>query len=407
MSKQSMHIKLNLHARKSRLAGFFLWRRYALQICLGLLLLLGGCDSQTKLAPGELAYTQAQQAQAQGLSMKADELFQHSAMLGYLPAVAARLARQQPTESSVELRLWLSSLPDAQQTNLTPYYQQLGSKLSPHQAMQNMAPSSAHCSLTIQPIVSTILELQQWQRLHDAWRHDEFLQSLPVCFLAVQRLDAAILKCSDTPTKRLRCDLPALQQLVKLGHFNQLLILSGRGAANFDNGVLQLPTYADIELLRHEFSHILGFIDEYALAPAVAKAECREGRITPNVLFEENDLDAYLAHWQLPKAMVQLAKVDTCANIALQAYRVVPDDSHLQHYELAVPSLYQTLMRRQLQRGNEIMPVQYYFAYLARQQADWTLWQAQMGRAADFGYPAAQAALAEWQQRQSANSTAR
>ena len=40
------------------------------------------------------------------------------------------------------------------------------------------------------------------------------------------------------------------------------------------------------------------------------------------------------------------------------------------------------------------MPVQYYFAYLARQQQDWQQWQHFMQQAAIWGYPDAQQALA-------------
>ena len=114
---------------KGRLAGFFLWRQFVVIVLS--LVMLSACEQPAKTVPGELAFQQAKQAQAQGLSSKAMELYQQSAQLGYLPAVAARLTMQQPTDSSVALRAWLATLPEALQPSLLHSYQQLGSKLGP------------------------------------------------------------------------------------------------------------------------------------------------------------------------------------------------------------------------------------------------------------------------------------
>ncbi len=391
---------------KGRLAGFFLWLdKLFFAICCFVIMTTTGCEQQKTFIPGELAFNQAKYAQAEGLSVKATELYKQSASLGYLPAVDALLAMQQPRDSSVELRSWLLSLPPSVQPKLITYYQRLGTKL-PALALDEQVELVANtakqpCALTIQPVVSTELDSRQWLNLMQSWQQDEFLRTLAVCFGATLRVDAEALNCSDAPDRRLQCDLSVLQPLVKQGRFNQLLILSGRGAANFNNGVLQLPTYADIQLLKHEFSHVLGFIDEYALLPAVAKAECLPGRITPNLLFSQSDLSTYLQHWQFAQTDIELVAVDTCSQSNKQAYKVVAKTTHLQHYEMAIPELYQILMQKQLMRAHEIMPVQYYFAYLARQQANWPLWQEQMEKAAAFGYPPAQQALAEWHSRQS------
>lgn len=405
----SMLIKAYFSQDKSRLAGFFLWptfRKISVTVICICVVTLCGCEPQSLTVPGELAFRQAQQAQSQGITSRSAELYQQSAQLGYLPAVTARLALQTPTDSAVELRHWLSTLPKAMQPSLLKYYQQLGVKLAQSPTIPEQQVAS-HCRITVQPMVSTLIELTQWHRLEKDWRHDEFLSSLPVCFLPVRQIDAETIRCSDLPSRRLQCHLPALQTEVKVGHFNQLWVISGRGLANFNNGVLLLPAYADLQLLQHEFSHMLGFLDEYALSTDVANSECVSGRITPNVLFDKADLPQYLRYWQLSEQAVTLTEIATCQRVGLQAYRVVAQASHLQHYELKVPQLYQHLMLKKFERSAEIMPVQYYFAYLARQQGDWPLWLAQMERAAGFGYPEAQAALAEWHSREAASSTAR
>jgi len=66
----------------------------------------------------------------------------------------------------------------------------------------------------------------------------------------------------------------------------------------------------------------------------------------------------------------------------------------MRSYELALPAFYVALAQRILVQSERLMPVQYYFAYLARQQQDWQQWQHFMQRASDWGYADAQQALA-------------
>ncbi len=383
---------------KSRLAGFFL--------CI----LLCGCEQPSpSVVPGELLFQKAQQAEANGLLIQASAQYEQSAAQGYLPAIAARLALQKPTDSSQQLREWLATLPN--QGQLFAYYQQLGAQLenSEHQTFQYpqqqaVVPAKfqqqAACAISIQPIVSAELEGRQWQGLMQAWQEDAFLQTLPVCFHPTLRVSAERLACSDEPNRRLQCDFSPLESLVRAGSFSQIVLITGRGTANYNNGVLLLPTYADLALLRHEFSHIVGMMDEYAFPTGVAKDECQKGRIVTNLLFDKADLPAYLRKWQLTEQQINLTPVATCEHAKMQAYRVVSEDTHMTYFELAIPKLYQYLIQQQLKQPAEIMPVQYYFAYLARQKGDWQLWQQFMQIAADYGYQPAQSSLQEWQQRQ-------
>ena len=52
------------------------------------------------------------------------------------------------------------------------------------------------------------------------------------------------------------------------------------------------------------------------------------------------------------------------------------------------------LAQQILAQPDKLMPVQYYFAYLARQNEAWQQWYSYMQRAAEFGYPPAIQALA-------------
>jgi hypothetical protein len=409
----TMRTSSALYSNQSRLAGFFLcW------------VLLTACGKSE--APAiNVSMQQAQQAEKNGLLSQALPLYQQAAAAGDTAAVAAVLRLQRPEVGVAALSQWLQALPlSAEQRQ--PFLAELGlwHQLSAAQALQlqqqwysatastisgqhqkqlerdlrqgqSTTSKTTSCALYLQPVLSTKQSAIQWQQLQQQWRQDAQLSSLPLCFRAPVFIDSQLLACSEHSSKRIACNADALTTVVSQGQATQILVLAGQGGASYNNGWLQLPETANLPLLRHEISHLFGFIDEYPLSPVIASSECIAGRMTPNLLFSKDDLPAYLAKWQLNANEVQLTPVDACQHTSAQAYRVVEPDSHLQHYELAMPDLYLRLIRKQLAQPEQLMPVAYYFAYLARQQQDWRGWQQMMEIAAGFGYPAAQQALAE------------
>jgi hypothetical protein len=400
-----MRIKGLPLVQKSRLAGFFL-------------LLLTACQpASTPYIPGQLSFEQAETAMARQLPDTAATLYRQAAEQGYWPAVPAYLAAQQaaqPQHSSQDLLAWVQQLADRPQTaTVDPTAQQQlhkvqaelgGWQLLPPQLQHRwQAPylqqwqSASACRLTLQPVLSTLASARNWLGLMQQWQQDAQLSSLPICFNPPQFIDSRDLACSEQAGMRIHCQASALVPLVLQGQATQLIVVAGQGYASYNNGWLQLPVTADLALFRHELSHLFGFLDEYPLSAAVAADECIPGRITPNLIFAKNDVAAYLKHWRLSAEDVALTAVATCQQLSRQAYRVVAVDSHLQHYELAMPALYLQLMQQQLQQPELLMPVQYYFAYLARQQQNWPQWQQLMQLAAKAGYPAAMAALAAQQ----------
>ena len=105
------------------------------------------------------------------------------------------------------------------------------------------------------------------------------------------------------------------------------------------------------------------------------------------------DVEAYVQRWNLTKTPA-LTAVDTCQAVNMQAYRVIAEDNVMRFYELPLPDHYFQLMQHMLHQPEELMPVQYYFAYLARQRQDWQKWQQFMQQASMLGYAEAAQALA-------------
>lgn len=389
--------------KQSRLAGFFL--------CLSS---LGAC-SEAPIHPTNLHLKQAIDAEQRALISKALPLYQKAAAAGEPEAVAALLRLNQGRTSIQQQAQWLQSLPLSDH-ELQPFLVQLGlwqhlRTEDAHRVQQqllegrfpdlkqlNQFPLTTsvrqQCALTIQPVLSTLQSASQWQYLSQAWQQDRQLSSLAICFSAPVFVDSLLLACSEQQGMRIHCDDKAIRKVMQKTHATQVLVIAGKGGASYNNGWLQLPETATLPLLRHELSHIFGFIDEYPLSPDIAVSECQAGRITPNLLFSKQDLPAYLARWQLRADEIELTAVNACRHASMQAYRVVRVDSHLQHYELAMPDLYLQLMQKQLQHPEQLMPVAYYFAYLARQEQDWQAWALWMQQAAKAGYPPARKALA-------------
>ncbi|MDZ7869883.1 MAG: hypothetical protein U5L02_11925 [Rheinheimera sp.] len=368
-----------LSQQKGRLAGFFL-------------LLLSACQPTETVVPGALEFAKAQQAIEAQLPIKAAEHLALAIQQGHPDASVQWLqltqSEQGPLQQYRQLQQWRPQPPDAEVAALLGLWQQQG--LTTPQLVPE--PVTSQCQLNIQPVLTSASAISHWQRFRLEWPTSAFA-TLPLCFLPPAFIDSRSLRCSETTASRIHCDAQVLQNVVSSGRAQLLVVVGGRGNASFNNGWLQLAENFTPALFRHEFSHALGFLDEYALPASVAKAECQRTDLTPNILFSAADLPRYADNWQLAGEQLRLTPVATCNLVNRQAYRVIETDSHMQHFELPVPALYIKLMQQQLQQPQRIMPVQYYFAALARQRQDMVSWQQLMQQAAAFGYPAAQDGL--------------
>lgn len=378
---------------KSRFTGFFAF-----------VLLLSSCQPSTESEAERMqrashepaiAVSLASQRLATGEYDAALHWLRQAAVLGDKTALQHALQLQQREQGRLATAYWLQQQLDAGKLAETQVSAAQRAELglwSKHEAAIAGYRHAQGCALTLQPIAGQQAGVSNWQKLQQQWQQDKQLSQLSVCFLPLQRINSITLACSEDSSSLVQCDYQALDKLVAGGGFSQLLVMAGRGKASYNNGILQLPDNASLALLRHEFMHILGFIDEYELAAASAAEVCQAGKIYPNLLLTE-DAKAYQQHWSLSQ-QPELTAVDTCRAAGVQAYRVIAADNVMRFYELALPSLYFQLAQHILHQPEQLMPVQYYFAHLARQRQDWEQWQQFMLQASALGYADAQQALA-------------
>uniref|UniRef100_A0A486XLE7 Putative orphan protein n=1 Tax=Rheinheimera sp. BAL341 TaxID=1708203 RepID=A0A486XLE7_9GAMM len=320
---------------------------------------------------------------------------QQAALLGDSAALQHALQLQQRQQGRLATAIWLEQQLDlgtieASQLN-TIQRTELG--LWPEPTVVHVAAyhHPQGCKLTLQPVVSQQAGVVRWQQLLQQWQADAQLSQLPVCFSALVQINSTDLACSEQRHTLLQCRYQVLESLVQQGGFSQLLVIAGRGKASYNNGILQLPDNASLALLRHEFMHVLGFIDEYGLNATAADEVCRPGRMHPNLVLEA-DVKQHQQYWGLTQPL-QLTAVETCQAAGRQAFRIIQADNVMRYYELALPQLYVELAQAILQRSEHLMPVQYYYGYLARQRQDWLNWQQFMQLASAMGYSDAHQAL--------------
>lgn len=391
--------------KKGRLAGFFV-------LGLTLAVLVAGC--QPKQDPEQrlinAARTDAHAAQQLALMrMASNELpaalhwWRQAANLGDANALRHALMLQIRLEGKLATARWLEqhrlTLPTFDDGLLLAELGIWPPRQAGSDALMQSGLSRWHsaqgCALTLQPVVSQAEGFRTWQQLLAGWQQSAYLANLPVCFEPVIVINSTQLACSEVPAQRIVCDYQQLTDMVLAGTFQQLVLIAGRGIASYNNGIIQLPEDASLALFRHEFMHIAGFLDEYQLSPVSAKALCQPGRIAPNLLVGNDAaiVSRYAAQYAVAPSALQLTAVNTCDAVGMQAYRPIAQVTPMQHYEVDLPALYAQILSRELQYAERLMPVHYYFAYLARQQQNWSAWQQFMQSAASFGYPAAIAAL--------------
>ncbi|MGP9801808.1 hypothetical protein [Rheinheimera sp. NSM] len=377
---------------KSRLTGFFAF------------ILLTACQKQPEQS--ELMQ-QAQTRPAAAVRLAAQRLaaeehdaalrwLRQAAWLGDAAALQHALQLQQRLQGRLATAQWLQQQLDSGALTAAALTAGIRAELGLWQGSTATVAGFEQpqgCRLTLQPVASQQAGLDTWQQLLQQWQADKQLSQLPVCFLPLRTVNSTELACSEHGNSLVQCRYQVLADEVSDGDFSQLVVIAGRGKASYNNGILQLPDNAGLALLRHEFMHVLGFIDEYQLSAETAAHVCQPGKHYPNLLLTA-DSRAYLAHWQLQARDISLTPVATCAALQQPAYRVIAQNNLMRSYELALPELYFQLAQRILAQPQQLMPVQYYFAYLARQQQNWPQWQHFMQKASEWGYADAQQALA-------------
>jgi len=144
----------------------------------------------------------------------------------------------------------------------------------------DVASSKSHktCSNSIQIFATNLTHLAQVESLVKDFR-DQPLNDL-VCFSAVRYLPLSILSCSPATQKAIICDESKLDKVAESVTTRYIAIMLPEGGANVHFGVLYFDAQDSVDVVEHEISHLLGFVDEYPLVKGHVKCRADQQQVS-------------------------------------------------------------------------------------------------------------------------------
>ena len=127
------------------------------------------------------------------------------------------------------------------------------------------------CPNSIQIFATNLTNLAQAERLVKHFR-EQPLNDL-VCFSPVRYLPLSTLSCSSATQSAIICDESKLHGVAESVSTRYIAIMLPEGGANVHFGVLYFDAQDSVDVVEHEISHLLGFVDEYPLGKGHIK--CR------------------------------------------------------------------------------------------------------------------------------------
>lgn len=213
-----------------------------------------------------------------------------------------------------------------------------------------------------------------------------------ICLLPPKYIPTQAINCQHKITEEINCDASVWRTRRDITSRYIGLIVE-QGKANVDNGIMYIDQNDTVDVLVHELSHFIGFVDEYPLPKQHQK--CQQIQKTPFahnlVVLDENyqgnrqaireqilsqvpwrslikDSTPILSQgktgWQLAtpnkyKDEVGMFRTQACLyKRNVQAYKPIARRTKLEYFELALPEIYEGLL--QLAPREFLMPSYHY-----------------------------------------------
>lgn len=248
--------------------------------------------------------------------------------------------------------------------------------------------SSLQCENSIQLFATKIAHLKQVEKIIDDFKTQPLNSA--ICFAPVRYMPINTLDCNDNQNLAIRCDEIKWQLYADSIDTRYVGVMLPKGGANVHLGMLYFDSQDTVDVVAHEISHLLGFVDEYPLKAehiacsvpqkepfsqniAVLKRTYQGDRkiIRANVL-KQLVWSKYIKsstpilhsvttvngnqHWQLgtPKEFeheIGLFNAQTCDETNakkardFKAYKGISQRTQLQYFSLSFPGLYSLLLQ--------------------------------------------------------------
>jgi len=138
--------------------------------------------------------------------------------------------------------------------------------------------ASASCATSIQLFATNLSHLAQVERLVKRFKHQP-LNGL-VCFSPVRYISLSALSCSSAPQGAILCDETKFHEIADSITTRYIAIMLPKGGANVHFGMLYFDAQDNIDVVEHEISHLLGFVDEYPLVKGHVKCRASQQQVS-------------------------------------------------------------------------------------------------------------------------------
>jgi len=118
----------------------------------------------------------------------------------------------------------------------------------------------------------------QVERLVKRFKHQP-LNDL-VCFSPVRYISLSALSCSSALQGAILCDETKFHEIADSVTTRYIAIMLPKGGANVHFGMLYFDAQDNIDVVEHEISHLLGFVDEYPLAKGHVKCRASQQQVS-------------------------------------------------------------------------------------------------------------------------------
>jgi hypothetical protein len=122
------------------------------------------------------------------------------------------------------------------------------------------------CLISIQLFATTFVHLSHIDKLLDNFFREKTL-SYYTCFPKPRYINVNILNCQTKIEQAIICDEAIFKNIVDSTTTQYIGLMAEEGGANVHFGILYFDKNDHINVLSHEISHLLGFVDEYPLSP--------------------------------------------------------------------------------------------------------------------------------------------
>ncbi len=127
----------------------------------------------------------------------------------------------------------------------------------------NLLPLS--CNNSIQLFATSLKHLKHLERIIVDFKEQTLSNN--VCFTPVRYIPINELDCNNDPHRAITCNEMRWELRAKIINTRYAGVMLPEGGANVHLGMLYFDAQDSVDVFAHEISHLLGFVDEYALTP--------------------------------------------------------------------------------------------------------------------------------------------